>query len=67
MDDTTFASEESRRVVYVGTSRAQHNLEFVSVMTSDQIDRLAAYIQGKAVKNPKLVLSSQLKVKVISD
>lgn len=67
MDDTTFANEEARRVVYVGTSRAQHYLDFVSVMNSDQIERLAAYIQGKTVKNPKFIISSQLKVKVISE
>lgn len=65
VDETTFETEESKRVFYVGTSRAKHFLEFVSVIDEKQLSLMADRLVGQKAKNAKLTLGSQLKVKLI--
>lgn len=65
MDEKSFENGEAKRVLYVGASRAKHYLDFVSVMNDTQLSQLALALQGRTAKSAKLVISSQLKVRIV--
>ncbi|MBN2455167.1 MAG: AAA family ATPase [Sedimentisphaerales bacterium] len=64
MDDESFATDIAKMVLYVGASRAKHFLEFISVMNTEQLSRMAELICGRNTKNSKMIIGSQLKVKL---
>lgn len=64
-DETIFQNEENRKMFYVASSRAKHILHIVGTMADDKVNELASNIFGEEKKNPKLAISSYLKVKVI--
>lgn len=67
IDEKTFQSEEAKRVLYVGASRAKHNLDFVIVTDEEKLSDMANTIQGKPTKNPRMTISTHLKVKIIDE
>ncbi len=67
MDDSTFISDEARRVLYVGTSRAKHFLDFVCVLDDYQLATIAECLTGKKAKAARLTIAAQLKVKIIAE
>jgi DNA helicase IV len=68
VDEKTFASEEERRVFYVGSSRAKHYLEIFTCMDDEELVNMATAINnGVSVKNPKATIGSKLKVKIVAD
>lgn len=64
VDKDTFSSDEARRVFYVGTSRAKHHLEIVTLLDDDGIILLCEKLSGKKNKNAKMQIGSYLKVKI---
>lgn len=64
MDESSFLSEEAKRVLYVGASRAKHYLDIVTTMSDHQLNQTAEVLQGRPAKNPKTVIASLLKVKI---
>lgn len=64
VDDETFKNEELKRVLYVGTSRAKHRLDFVVFLNKNQIESIGTLLMGQPCKNAKLTISSMLKVKI---
>ena len=67
VDETTFKTEEDRRVFYVGTSRAKHFLNIFVCLNDGEINKMAAMVNGAETKNPKASLGSNLKVKLLTD
>lgn len=66
VDSETFSNEESKRVFYVGSSRAKHHLDIVSVLDESRIAELTRNLIGQSSKNSKLSLGSHLKVKIVT-
>lgn len=64
VDDETFSSIEYCKVLYVATSRAKHFLDIVSILDDDQISNISYSMTGELRKNPKAIISSNLKVKI---
>ena len=64
VDENTFASDEARRVFYVGTSRAKHCLEIVAISDDKHISVLSETLTGQKNKNAKMQIGSYLKVKI---
>ncbi len=60
----SFKDEESKRVLYVGTSRAKHFLDFISVADDDELMKVEKALTGKNSKFPKMALDKGLKVKM---
>lgn len=67
VNEETFKNDELRRVLYVGTSRAKHYLDFVTMLNDNQIMEFSEAISGQKSKNAKLIISSILKVKIASN
>lgn len=66
MDEKSFEDEESKRVIYVGASRAKYGLDFIAMVTDGQLSQIAEAMQGRNAKSAKAVIASQLKVKMIA-
>lgn len=66
VDDSCFLDDEKRRVFYVGSSRAKHSLDIVSVMNDEDTNSMVVRLTGEKKKNAKLALGSFLKVKIVS-
>ena len=66
VDDSCFLDDEKRRVFYVGSSRAKHFLDIVSVMNDEDTNSMVVRLTGEKKKNAKLALGSFLKVKIVS-
>ncbi|RIN47915.1 DUF2075 domain-containing protein, partial [Staphylococcus simulans] len=64
IDAETFKNDENRRVFYVGASRAKSQLELISVL-SDAEEKEMIYSLTKGTGRRRLLLSSNLKVKII--
>lgn len=67
VDEGTFGDEELRRVLYVGTSRAKHYLDFVVMLDNNQIDIIGEMVTGQKNKNARLAINSALKVKIMAN
>lgn len=67
LDEQVFSDEEACRVFYVGTSRAKHFLEMVSVVNDYQLKLMAILLNKDIQSKPKAVISSALKVKVLDN
>lgn len=67
VDDYTFKNEENRRVFYVAASRARHRLDIVTIIDDAYIGQFAEALFGQPVKNPKLAIGTELKVKIAVD
>lgn len=67
VDQYTFENDESRRVFYVGTSRAKHWLDFAVILDEIQLSVLAESLSGEKQKNAKLAISSALKVRIVNN
>ena len=61
-----FLDDEKRRVFYVGSSRAKHFLDIVSVMNDEDTNSMVTQLIGEKRKNAKVALGSFLKVKIVS-
>ena len=66
VDDSCFLDDEKRRVFYVGSSRAKHFLDIVSVMDDQHVNNMVVQLTGEEKKNARLALASFLKVKLVS-
>jgi DNA helicase IV len=66
IDDESFESDEARRVLYVGASRAKHFLDFVAVLDDSKVSRLGKTIPNTPGKKVGENLAEYLKVKIIS-
>jgi len=64
VDAHVFETEESCRVFYVGTSRAKHFLNVISIANEDELHYLAEVLCGQKQKNAKLSIASALKIKI---
>lgn len=63
IDISTFSDDEARRVFYVGTSRAKHYLDLISVLNDEQLIEFSEKLSGKITNNSKISIASSLKVK----
>ena len=63
IDKKSFSDEQTRRLFYVGASRAIHFLEILCVV-DNQEELAMAYSFTENVKNARLTLSKELKIKV---
>jgi ATP-dependent exoDNAse (exonuclease V) beta subunit len=66
VDDSCFFDDEKRRVFYVGSSRAKHFLDIVSVMDDQHVSNMVAQLTGEEKRNTILAFASFLKVKLVS-
>ena len=62
LDESAFIEEKSRRVLYVGASRAQHCLDFIAIVNEDQLGMIAEQLIGEKTGIPRRVLQKELKV-----
>lgn len=65
VEDITFSNPDYCKVLYVATSRAKHALDIIAHLNDEKILNVAKAVTGNSVKNPKAVISSTLKVKII--
>lgn len=63
LDENVFANEETRRLFYVGASRAKHFLDIICVIDKANEISLAKDLSYN-VKNARLTIAKELKVKV---
>ena len=66
MDEDIYRNPETRRVFYVGASRAKHYLDFVSLLSDHQEKILAERVSERSKKNVRLAIMAGLKVKVMA-
>lgn len=64
IDANTFKDAESRRVFYVGSSRARNFLDLVTVLSDKEESLLAEELTGSSKKNVRMSIMSGLKVKI---
>ena len=65
-DKRCFDTDEARRVFYVGTSRAMHYLDIITLADDYELASIAEALQGKPSKNPRATIGSYLKVRFAS-
>lgn len=63
VDENTFSDDQSRRLFYVGASRAKHLLDILCVIDKANELKMAQCLAND-VKNARLTLAQELKVKV---
>lgn len=63
VDENTFANEESKRLFYVGTSRAKHFLDIVYQGDNEGLSAIAEEVFDKSVPTPILGIARGLNVK----
>lgn len=66
-DAETFAEEESKRLFYVGASRAKHYLDIVYVGSKDKLQEMVENISDKRYPTPFIGIARSLNVKPISE
>lgn len=66
VDEDIYRNPETRRVFYVGASRAKHYLDFVSLLSDHQEKILAERVSERSKKNVRLAIMAGLKVKVMA-
>ena len=66
-DPETFADEESRRLFYVGASRAKHYLDIVFVGDNQALGEMVEQISDKKYPTPFIGIARSLDVKPISN
>ena len=65
VDQNTFINDENRRIFYVGTSRAKHNLDIIHIEDEEDIRKLASNLVGEESRRPLLDIAKGLNVKPI--
>lgn len=66
MDADTFSSDESKRLFYVGASRAKHNLDIVFINNStDALERMVSHLSVEKFPSPIIGIARCLNVKLI--
>ena len=63
VDENTFANEESKRLFYVGTSRAKHFLDIVYQGDNEGLSAIAEEVFDESVPTPILGIARGLNVK----
>lgn len=63
IDELNFVNEENRRLFYVGSSRAKHNLDIVFVGSSEEFNSMADVINDKKMPNTMISVAIGLSVK----
>ncbi len=63
IDENTFATDESRRLFYVGASRAKHNLDIVFIGSNEDLRRLTLNISDEKYRTPLMGIARCLNVK----
>ena len=66
-DADTFAEEESKRLFYVGASRAKHYLDIVFVGNKADLDAMVKNISNKPYPTPFIGIARSLNVKPMSN
>lgn len=66
-DADTFADEESKRLFYVGSSRAKHYLDIVFVGNKTDLEKMVAPINDKKYPTPFIGIARSLNVKPMSN
>lgn len=64
IDDDTFRNPETKRIFYVGTSRAKHYLELVAILNTNQERALAQRLSENGQINARIAIMGGLKVKI---
>lgn len=64
IDDETFKNPETRRIFYVGTSRAKHYLDLIAILDTNQERILAERLTDNVQKNVRIAIMGGLKVKI---
>lgn len=67
LDEATFSSDENRNLFYVAASRAKNFLHIVCSADDEGIENLSINMFGERKNNPKLAISSYLKVKIVDN
>lgn len=65
VDQNTFINDENRRIFYVGTSRAKHNLDIIHIEGDEDIRKLASNLVGEESRRPLLDIAKGLNVKPV--
>ena len=66
-DADTFADEESKRLFYVGASRAKHYLDIVFIGEKAELENLVSNISAKKYPTPFIGIARSLNVKPVSN
>lgn len=67
IDADTFAEEESKRLFYVGASRAKHFLDIVFIGGKQELENMASNISNKKYPTPFIGIARSLNVKPMSN
>lgn len=65
VDQETFADDESKRLFYVGASRAKHYLDIIHCEGDDDLNALASELAGEESKRAMLDIAKGLNVKPV--
>ena len=67
VDDDSFADDESKRLFYVGASRAKHHLDIVFVGDKSELESMVANLSDKKFPTPIMGIARSLNVKPVSN
>ncbi len=67
IDADTFAEQESRRLFYVGASRAKHFLDIVFIGGRSELENMVLNISYKKYQTPFIGIARSLNVKLMQD
>lgn len=65
-DESVFKKNMSKKLFYVAASRAKNFLHIVATMNREEIESAVYELCGEKRKNPKLVIASELRVKIVN-
>lgn len=67
VDEDTFSNEESKRLFYVGASRAKHFLDIIFVGDKQNLDSMISGLSDKKFPTPLIGIARSLNVKPVLD
>ena len=65
VDDRSFSDDESRRLFYVGCSRAKHQLEIIFVGDEEMLKSAGKYLSDQRFPNARIGIARCLNVKPV--
>ena len=65
VDGESFSNDESKRLFYVGSSRAKHQLDIVFVGDDEDLKRAEKGLSDQTFPNPKIGIARCLNVKPV--
>lgn len=65
VDENSFTDDESKRLFYVGSSRAKHQLDIIFVGDEDMLREAEKGLSDQAFPNPRIGIARCLNVKPV--